>query len=160
VSTTYNDIDALENGIPMWLAEFLLLNQTPPFAPLTKLSFTLLPWNKDPDVEPLPELLNVSQSKLTANRYLRIRKIMYHVQDKLDRLQSGSKPVETVRSSVDSQGPVQAESQSTADDLYEILCNDTLLPYEMTLAAVRQFVWRQGTELVMYYRRKRITGPS
>jgi WD repeat-containing protein 48 len=82
------------------------------------------------------------------------------VQDKLDRLQSGSKPVETVRSSVDSQGPVQAESQSTADDLYEILCNDTLLPYEMTLAAVRQFVWRQGTELVMYYRRKRITGPS
>ena len=27
--------------------------------PLTKLSFTLLPWNKDPDAEPLPELLNV-----------------------------------------------------------------------------------------------------
>jgi WD repeat-containing protein 48 len=77
------------------------------------------------------------------------------VQDKLDRLQSGSKPVETVRSSVDSQGPVQVTSQPTADDLYEILCNDTLLPYEMTLAAVRQFVWRQGTELVMYYRRKR-----
>jgi WD repeat-containing protein 48 len=59
VSTTHNDIDALEKGIPLWLAEYLLLNQTPPFsAPLTKLSFTLLPWNKDPDVEPLPELLN------------------------------------------------------------------------------------------------------
>ena len=58
VSTTHNDIDALEKAIPMWLAEYLLLNQTPPLAPLTKLSFTLLPWNKDPDVEPLPELLN------------------------------------------------------------------------------------------------------
>ena len=58
MSTTHNDIDALEKGLPMWLAEFLLLNQTPPLAPLTKLSFTLLPWNKDPDVEPLPELLN------------------------------------------------------------------------------------------------------
>ena len=58
VSTTHNDIDALEKGIPMWLAEYLLLNRTPPMAPLTKLSFTLLPWNKDPDVEPLPELLN------------------------------------------------------------------------------------------------------
>ena len=45
------------------------------------------------------------------------------VQDKLDRLQSGSKPVETVRSSVDSQGPVQVASQPTADDLYEILYN-------------------------------------
>ena len=43
----------------MWLAEYLLLNHTPSLAPLTKLSFTLLPWNKDPDVEPLPELLNV-----------------------------------------------------------------------------------------------------
>ena len=42
----------------MWLAEFLLLNQTPPLAPLSKLSFILMPWNKDPDVEPLPELLN------------------------------------------------------------------------------------------------------
>ena len=58
MSTTHNDIDALEKGIPMWLAEYLLLNQTPPLAPLTKLSFTLLPWNKDSDVEPLPELLN------------------------------------------------------------------------------------------------------
>ena len=81
------------------------------------------------------------------------------VQDKLERLQSGSKPVEIVRSSVDSQASqgsaVQVAPQPTADDLYEILCNDTLLPYEMTLAAVRQFVWRQGTELVMHYRRKR-----
>ena len=58
VSTTHNDIDALEKAIPMWLAEYLLLNQTLPVAPLAKLGFTLLPWNKDPDVEPLPELLN------------------------------------------------------------------------------------------------------
>ena len=58
VTTTHSDIDALEKEIPMWLAEYLLLNQTPPLAPLAKLSFTLMPWNKDPEVEPLPELLN------------------------------------------------------------------------------------------------------
>lgn len=58
VSTTYNDVDALEKEIPVWLAEYLLLNQTPPLAPLAKLSFTLMPWNKDPEAEPLPELLN------------------------------------------------------------------------------------------------------
>ena len=45
------------------------------------------------------------------------------VQDKLKKLQSGSKPVETICSSVDSQGPVQVASQPTADDLYEILYN-------------------------------------
>lgn len=41
-----------------------------------------------------------------------------------------------------------------AEDVYEILCNDQVLPLEMTLAAVRQFVWRQSGELVMHYRRK------
>ena len=44
--------------MPLWLAEYLLLNKLPPAAPLAKLSFILLPWNKDPEVEPLPELLN------------------------------------------------------------------------------------------------------
>ena len=58
VSTTHSDIEALEKAMPMWLAEYLLLNQIPPSAPLTKFSFILMPWNKDPDVEPLPELLN------------------------------------------------------------------------------------------------------
>jgi WD repeat-containing protein 48 len=40
------------------------------------------------------------------------------------------------------------------DDGFEILCNDVVLPLDITLAAVRQFVWRQSSELVMYYRRK------
>ena len=96
----------------------------------------------------------ISPTNIPANYMQHIQ-----VQDKLERLQAGSKTV-SVRSSVDSQGLVPVASQSPADDIYEILCNETLLPYEMTLAAVRQFVWRQGTELVMHYRRKRITGPG
>ena len=47
-----------------------------------------------------------------------------------------------------------------AEDVYEILCNHQVLPLDMTLAAVRQFVWRQAGELVMYYRRKRRTEPQ
>jgi hypothetical protein len=39
---------------------------------------------------------------------------------------------------------------------YEILCNEVVLPLTMTLAAVRQFVWKQSSELVMHYRRKRV----
>lgn len=37
---------------------------------------------------------------------------------------------------------------------YEITCNDVLLPLGMSLAAVRQYVWKQSTELIMYYRRR------
>ena len=71
----------------------------------------------------------------------------------------------TPRSSVDTRslnsGPKtqQAQSQSgepraRPDELFEIMCHDTVLPLDMTLAAVRQFVWRQSSELTMYYRRK------
>ena len=41
------------------------------------------------------------------------------------------------------------------EDLWDIICNDTVLPINMTLAAVRQYVWRQSGEVVLYYRRRR-----
>ena len=50
-----------------------------------------------------------------------------------------------------------AQELPRAEDVYEILCNEQVLPLDMTLAAVRQFIWRQAAELVMYYRRKQST---
>jgi len=73
------------------------------------------------------------------------------VQDKLDRI-PGSR-TGSVRSSVE--GAEQVKARPRAEDEYEILCNEALLPLGMTLAAVRQYVWRQSAELVMHYRRKR-----
>lgn len=42
-----------------------------------------------------------------------------------------------------------------SEELYEILCNDIVLPLDMTLIAVRQYVWRSGSELALCYRRKK-----
>jgi hypothetical protein len=42
---------------------------------------------------------------------------------------------------------------SRAVDSLEILCDDMVLPVNMTLAAVRHYIWRQPGELVMHYRR-------
>ncbi|KAI0707436.1 hypothetical protein C8T65DRAFT_740369 [Cerioporus squamosus] len=160
VSSTANDVRQLEESMPMWLLECLLLNKVPAI-PVTKISFVLLPY-KEPDGETLPELLNTQQSKLTASRFLRVRKLTLHVQDKLEKIAGGShSPVSTVttpRSSLDRRSLSSArahDSRPRADEQYEILCNDTVLPLDMTLAAVRQYVWRrQSTELVMHYRRK------
>jgi len=58
VSGCLENIEALENAMPLWLAEYLLLNQSPPMPPPVKVSFVLVPWNKDQDAEALPELLN------------------------------------------------------------------------------------------------------
>ncbi|KAF5335676.1 hypothetical protein D9611_009691 [Ephemerocybe angulata] len=163
VASIHHDTAALEEVMPMWLAEYLLLSKVPPSAPLAKFSFILLPWNKDPDVEPLPELLNTAQSKLTASRYLRVAKILQHVYDKLEKVAaSESSKVPSVRSSLDANHPQSTSTESSSglasrprpEDQYEILCSEALLPLDMTLAAVRQYVWRQSGELVMHYRRK------
>jgi len=155
-SACHNNIEALESAMPMWLAEYLLLNLSPPMPPPVKVSFVLVPWSKDHEAEPLPELLNTQQSKLTANRNLRIRKILGHVQDRLERMSTSSR-AGSIRSSVDGLPGrnVHNPSRPQADELYELLCNDTILPMNMALGAVRQYVWKSSAELVLVYRRKK-----
>jgi hypothetical protein len=40
------------------------------------------------------------------------------------------------------------------EECIELVCNGFVLPPKMTLAAVRQFVWRQGGDILIQYRRK------
>jgi hypothetical protein len=89
------------------------------------------------------------------------------VQDKLEKIGSASASrTATPRSSVDARSLQSLGKVSRTDsdprlrpeDQFEILCNEAVLPLDMTLASVRQFVWRQSGELVMYYRRKRPIG--
>ncbi|KAJ7066614.1 hypothetical protein C8F01DRAFT_1123933 [Mycena amicta] len=132
------DVHALETTMPLWLLEYLLLHRMPSTPPQVKLSFVLLPWiDKDNKEDQLPELLNTTQSKLTASRFLRVRKLI--VQEKLEKLDP--QPADPPR--------------ARPEDLYEILCNDLVLPLDMSIAAVRQYVWRQSAELTMHYRRQR-----
>ncbi|KAI0631871.1 hypothetical protein C8Q77DRAFT_1061553 [Trametes polyzona] len=176
LSSTGNDVRQLEEVMPLWVLECLLQNKVPAI-PITKISFVLLPY-KETEGEQLPELLNTAQSKLTASRFLRVRKLTNHVQDKLERIAAGhhspgvpvpssTSAAATPRSSFDARSMSSGRTRSDhhshssgeprprAEDQYEILCNDVVLPLDMTLAAVRQFVWRQSSELVMHYRRKR-----
>lgn len=48
----------------------------------------------------------------------------------------------------------EGEPRTRPEEQFEILCHEMVLPLDMTLAAVRQFVWRQSGELTMHYRRK------
>ena len=70
--------------------------------------------------------------------------------------QSPSSTVTTPRSSFERRSSTSArrDSRPRAEEQYEILCNDMVLPLDMTLAAVRQYIWRQSAELVMHYRLK------
>lgn len=84
------------------------------------------------------------------------------VQDKIDKMAAGvastaTSPRVTPRSSFDSHSAAMRprDDRARAEETWEILCNDVPLPLDMTLAVVRQFVWKQAGELTMHYRRRR-----
>ncbi|KAG8688885.1 hypothetical protein FRC08_011213 [Ceratobasidium sp. 394] len=129
------DVEALEMAIPGWLLEFLLagrLNVPQGGGAGQKMGFMLLPWKGGKEV--LPELVG-SQSRLTASRFLRVSKVLMYVRDKL--LMAA-----------------RADEDDIPEQEYEILCNEQVLNKGATLAAVRQYVWRNAGELVMHYRVK------
>lgn len=57
VGTTGLDIQALEETMPMWLLEYLLVNRVPPVS-VAKVGFVLLPYPARHGEEQLPDLLN------------------------------------------------------------------------------------------------------
>jgi hypothetical protein len=57
VASAGMDMRALEEAMPLWLLEYLLLNQYPPVLPL-KTSLMLLPWRRPDPNQQLSELLN------------------------------------------------------------------------------------------------------
>lgn len=78
------DLCSLEHELPDWLAEFLLANKVNGIVggggvPGQKFSFMVVPWKSDIEGdEYLPDLLS-SQSRLTASRFLRVRKVLGYV---------------------------------------------------------------------------------
>ncbi|KAF8516481.1 hypothetical protein JB92DRAFT_2251756 [Gautieria morchelliformis] len=168
VATTGQDTSLLDKVMPMWLMQYLLTNKVP-IVPNIKLSFGVVAW---PGKAASGDLSTDTPTALTANRYLRARKILTYVQEKIDktpsRAASRSGSISgTPRSSVD--GPRAARSGSSLsqsmvdtdtskrpkpEDVYELLCNDVVLPLNMTLATIRHYVWRSSAELLLHYRRK------
>jgi len=175
------DVAALEDAMPVWLLEYLLLGRVPPVA-VVKIQFALLPGE-----DTLPELVNPNQTKLSASRFLRIRKLAVHVQERIDSLGFGlsgpgtpqtsspvpSRPsseqysqshatathaggaVQAAAASLQEQRPTRSHPPPRPEDVWEIMCNETVLSPNVTLAVVRQYVWRQSGEVVLHYRRKR-----
>ena len=113
--------------------------------------------------EPLPACQEANRTRTLLRITLR-QTLTPHlqVQDKLDKLSGGAQSpanLSTPRSSIERRSIASGrgrehDGRPRPEEQYEILCNDALLPLDMTLAAVRQFVWRQSAELVMHYRRR------
>ena len=111
-----------EAALPDWIAETAAGTYRVPDAP--KASFYL---NPAPDQD-LPAL---SQGKVTAPRVLGIRKVCVYVISKLN---------------------LDTSPDVAPDRLVEILCNGKALDPKMSLATVKEFVWKRGDDVQLQYR--------
>ncbi|KNZ76218.1 WD repeat-containing protein 48 [Termitomyces sp. J132] len=154
VASIKHDVRALEEAIPLWLLEYLVLNKIPAIPPHQKISFVLLPSPMPDGEDQLPELLNtynlgsfcldICGFASSSFTWITVRK----VQEKLAKLLS--------RPEVESPegNEKDAGTKPLDEDEFEILCNDVVLHLNMSLAVVRQYIWKQSSELTMYYRRR------
>lgn len=205
VSRTDRDVEPLEMAAPHWVLDYLFAGRNRVKDPV-KLCFVLEPWAASSgDGEQLPAMPD-GNSRLTANRVLRIRKVLQYVgapsrrraaqaDDLLqiyDRLELPSDDTSTIGNPYSSISlhrmgqeaaaaappPELNAAGARAQNHIEVVCNGVVVPPEMTLAAVRQFIWMSpmptgftsagpgggqagggqalpgGGDVTLYYRRK------
>ncbi|RKP25812.1 hypothetical protein SYNPS1DRAFT_28464 [Syncephalis pseudoplumigaleata] len=106
---TATDCSALDAVAPNWLMDFIFQNATPPREPV-RLSFVLLPY---PD-SGLPDL-SKGAVRLTANRALRIRKVLAYILDRLELPDVGPNEAAQPRASQDNERQQQQEKEEEGE---------------------------------------------
>lgn len=130
VATVGEDASLIEERAPMWLGDLLLKNKIPLKEPV-KVSFVLQPWQ-----DLLPSIAGPDgNSRLNANRMLRVKKILAYVAER----------VEAAPETPDPNAP-------RPEEYLELYCYDQKLPITMTLATLRAHVWKGGADVMLYYK--------
>ncbi|KAJ5246229.1 Protein of unknown function DUF3337 [Penicillium chermesinum] len=138
------EIDLLEKAIPHWLGELLLKNQIP-MKEQVKIAFILKPF--DDSLPPIakPEVASATSgpanttnnnSRLNANRMLRAKKVLAYVAERIDPPR-----------------PEDPEGSAMPPEEYlELYCQKIQCPPNMTLATIRNHLWRTSGDMILYYK--------
>ncbi|KAG4421782.1 hypothetical protein IFR04_005032 [Cadophora malorum] len=130
VATVGEDATLIAERAPMWLGDLLLRNKIPLKEPV-KVSFVLQPWQ-----DQLPSIAGPDgNSRLNANRMLRVKKILAYVAERIEA------------------APEQPDPDALRPEEYlELYCYDQKLPITMSLATLRAHVWKGGADVMLYYK--------
>ncbi|KAL6526160.1 hypothetical protein OROMI_029800 [Orobanche minor] len=157
------DLDGSEDekDFPWWVLDCVLNNRLPP-RENNKCSFYLQPCEGS-------TMQILTQGKLSAPRILRIHKVVNYVVEKmvLDKpmdimngdgnnapgMPGGQIPIPAVGDGSFRSGlkPWQKLKPSI-----EIMCNNQVLPPDMSLATVRAYIWKKPDDLILNYREARV----
>lgn len=143
--TRFTGREAETSMIPQWVCRALSTGQVTA-VPGTKASFLLMPLQGSG----LPSLL---QSKLTAPRILLIYKVATYCQSKLAE-QSYHMQLGTVYWDQQKQQEAADAQRQRQGDVLELTCNGMAVPYDLSLAAVRQYIWKRSDDPVLHYGRQ------
>ncbi|VDM52743.1 unnamed protein product [Angiostrongylus costaricensis] len=129
-----NDVESacLEKDLPEWVTSVVERSMLPKF---TKMPFYLLPHVS----------LNVKAPKkerLSATEMLQVRKVMEHVYEKIL-----NNPEMTMN-----EMPISVQIPTNIEQKMELYCNEQKLDPDMDLRSVKHFVWKQGGDLLLYYK--------
>ncbi|KAI0244364.1 hypothetical protein L0F63_003939 [Massospora cicadina] len=147
--------------LPLWISDCIFKNVIPYKEPV-KIGFLLKP-HEASGLVPLP-----SNARLLASRVLRCKKVGNFVWEKLsftpDKLlalltkrqamAAAASPLSGPKPGVEA-SPEGVHSATlppfTPENWIILRCNDQVLEFNMTLATVRQFMWRAGGDMVITY---------
>ena len=129
-------IKLLEEVIPAWLYEWVVQGNAPAKETSTKISFQLLPHPKSK----LPEM-PVGQNRLTANRMLRVKKVIQFVADKIG--------VSVDPACLSVQASTSEDSSLTRLEIY---FHDRIVSPRCTLATLKNIYWKSGNDVPLHYK--------
>ncbi|KAL3077586.1 hypothetical protein niasHT_033696 [Heterodera trifolii] len=135
------DSAMLRDVLPSWVLQVVELNHFP--------KFNKIPFYLQPHCSFIPKF-PVKKDRLSATEMLQLRKVMEHVWEKI------LYPAETA---TDDGGGGASAAHSLATQLpenieerIELFCNEQKLDSEMDLRTVKHLIWKQGGDLLIFYR--------
>uniref|UniRef100_A0A915AQJ8 WD repeat-containing protein 48 homolog n=1 Tax=Parascaris univalens TaxID=6257 RepID=A0A915AQJ8_PARUN len=130
----------LSDFVPPWVLDVVERNQLPKF---NKMPFFLLP-------HPSLGVKAPKKDRLSATEMLQVRKVMEHVYEKI--LNVVGEPNFTENGGTAATQMLPPSIPANIEERIELYCQDQKLDPEMDLRTVKHFVWKQGGDLLLYYK--------
>lgn len=121
----------LENLLPKWIGNFILKNRFT-IKDFPKIGFTI---SRLPSATDIPNITN-GNCRLNAYNMLRVKRILTYITDRMENKTS------------------EMTHHVKPEEWLEVLCNDKVLPNNMTLATLKATIWRSSGDIQITYRRK------
>ncbi|KAL4002256.1 hypothetical protein ACH3XW_2705 [Acanthocheilonema viteae] len=129
----------LSDFVPPWVLDVVERNQLPKF---NKMPFFLLP-------HPSLGIKATKKDRLSATEMLQVRKVMEHVYEKVLNVNDANYSENGILPAAQM---LPSSLQVNIEERIELYCQDQKLDPEMDLRTVKHFIWKQGGDLMLYYK--------